>query len=186
MTAYLVAALIVLVVLAGLLFLGLGATLSHVESLVWPKGITRLDDRDNEVSVSEPRQFSTEQFPHSLYDKFFSHWAKRHKPRASPLLLLVLGVMGGAPILLLTIWYFGLSLPQLPWWLFFVGCLVFSVFASRCVRQAVLGWQSDAVVSFGHCASCGYGLRQLQSDPDGCVACPECGAAWKPRWLDVA
>ncbi len=186
MTAFLVTALIVLVVLAGLVVLGVSATMDQVERLVWPKGITRLDDRDNDVSVSEPRRLPSEQFPHNLYDEFYARYAKGHKPRANPWLLLPLGIVGGAPLLLLASWYFGLALPQVLWWLISVGYVAFSVFASRCARRAALGWYSDAVVCFGHCASCGYGLRQLQPDPDGCVVCAECGAAWKPRWLNVA
>ncbi len=29
------------------------------------------------------------------------------------------------------------------------------------------------------CAACGYHLRGLTSEPDGCTLCPECGAAWR-------
>lgn len=28
------------------------------------------------------------------------------------------------------------------------------------------------------CAACGYALKGLAPDPDGCTVCPECGAAW--------
>jgi len=30
----------------------------------------------------------------------------------------------------------------------------------------------------GRCASCGYDLRNLDPEADGCVLCPECSAAW--------
>jgi hypothetical protein len=34
-------------------------------------------------------------------------------------------------------------------------------------------------LKWGVCASCGYTLRDAQSQDDGCVVCSECGAAWK-------
>lgn len=29
------------------------------------------------------------------------------------------------------------------------------------------------------CHACDYNLEALTPDPDGCITCPECGAAWK-------
>jgi len=31
----------------------------------------------------------------------------------------------------------------------------------------------------GYCGSCGYGLDGAQVADDGCILCPECGAAWR-------
>jgi len=31
----------------------------------------------------------------------------------------------------------------------------------------------------GVCGACEYALPSESNDPDGCVVCPECGAAWK-------
>ncbi len=39
----------------------------------------------------------------------------------------------------------------------------------------------DGAVSLGHCPSCGYMLKDLPIDRDGCATCPECGSAWRPR-----
>lgn len=36
-----------------------------------------------------------------------------------------------------------------------------------------------AMMQEGLCLSCAYELCGLQVDTDGCVVCPECGAAWK-------
>lgn len=40
------------------------------------------------------------------------------------------------------------------------------------VRAAVM-------VNHGHCADCGYSIKGLPPEADGCCVCPECGAAWK-------
>lgn len=45
-----------------------------------------------------------------------------------------------------------------------------------------------AAVADGYCGSCGYSLKALEQCDDGCVVCPECGAAWfrsriiQPHW----
>lgn len=40
-------------------------------------------------------------------------------------------------------------------------------------------WQSDESLRRGHCAQCGRALAGLTPQPDNCIQCPECGAAWK-------
>jgi hypothetical protein len=45
-----------------------------------------------------------------------------------------------------------------------------------------------AALADGYCGSCGYSLKMLKHGDDGCVVCPECGAAWlgsriiQPHW----
>ncbi|MEX2219226.1 MAG: hypothetical protein WD749_10765 [Phycisphaerales bacterium] len=34
-------------------------------------------------------------------------------------------------------------------------------------------------LSEGLCPACGYSLRGVPDQPDGCRVCPECGAAWR-------
>ena len=34
-------------------------------------------------------------------------------------------------------------------------------------------------LSIGQCASCKYDITSVEPEQDGCVVCPECGAAWK-------
>lgn len=36
-----------------------------------------------------------------------------------------------------------------------------------------------------YCVVCGYALAGLAIEPDGCVICPECGAAWRVYAPDV-
>jgi len=185
MIAYLVAVLVTIVVIS-LLVVGHTFVQRVIEKAVWPRGITRLDDRGNEVTVSEPRQLPKEQFPHLCYRRFFTRWALDHRPRLGPAFFISMGGAGIAPFPFLALWYFGISVPPTVSWAITIALFAFGVLAMRYWRQCLLRWQSDAVVSFGHCASCGYGLRELERDPDRFVACSECGAAWKPRWLDVA
>lgn len=37
----------------------------------------------------------------------------------------------------------------------------------------------ESLLNASRCASCGYSLVALVAEPDGCVVCPECSAAWK-------
>ena len=39
------------------------------------------------------------------------------------------------------------------------------------------------ILAMDVCVVCGYELKNLQRSQDGCVECPECGAAWclKPK-----
>jgi len=47
---------------------------------------------------------------------------------------------------------------------------------------------SVSAVAEGVCGSCTYTLKDIVAEPDGCVVCPECGAAWRaerivrPHW----
>ncbi len=68
--------------------------------------------------------------------------------------LVVAGVMFGVPLLLLS---------------------VSAYFVQK--RQASL--RASAAVEMGFCGGCGYKLAGLEREEDGCVVCPECGAAWK-------
>jgi hypothetical protein len=37
---------------------------------------------------------------------------------------------------------------------------------------------AEVLIRHGLCSSCLYGLDGLTAEPDGCLVCPECGAAW--------
>ena len=57
--------------------------------------------------------------------------------------------------------------------------LAVAIFASRRAidaagRRAVLACLNAEV-----CPGCGYSLRGLEAEADGCRVCPECGGAWK-------
>ena len=39
----------------------------------------------------------------------------------------------------------------------------------------------DAFLAEARCPACGYDLAAAEPEPDACVVCPECGAAWSLR-----
>jgi hypothetical protein len=42
---------------------------------------------------------------------------------------------------------------------------------------------AEAFLRHAHCPGCGYGLRGVPRQEDGCTVCPECGAAWRVPWV---
>ncbi|MFG0284931.1 MAG: hypothetical protein ACF8R7_10960 [Phycisphaerales bacterium JB039] len=73
----------------------------------------------------------------------------------------------------------GYSLGQIAWSLV-VSCLAIIAllalfpWASRALVRAA----GRACLEAGLCATCGYNTVAIEPEPDGCVICPECGAAW--------
>lgn len=81
--------------------------------------------------------------------------------------------------------------PSLPPYGFFflIGSVLLSALAVRVyVRARVARQLASTAVAEGICGSCAYSLQGAVDEPDGCVRCPECGAAWKslrivsPHW----
>lgn len=54
------------------------------------------------------------------------------------------------------------------------------------VRQRKFPKIAAVHLEHGKCAGCGYELKDLQVEDDGCVVCPECNAAWKSERIGVA
>jgi DNA-directed RNA polymerase subunit RPC12/RpoP len=74
-----------------------------------------------------------------------------------------LASMSGVGIILLAV-YFWL---EIPW----TG----GAQRTRARRATVI----EAFLNEGLCASCGYEIKTTSPEADGCVVCPECGAAWR-------
>lgn len=59
-------------------------------------------------------------------------------------------------------------------------------------RRRVASQLAATAVAEGICGSCCYNLHDLVPEADGCLVCPECGAAWltrritRPHWLTAA
>ncbi len=43
----------------------------------------------------------------------------------------------------------------------------------------VMPRHTQQIIDAGYCPLCAFSLEGLAADDDGCVVCPECGAAWK-------
>ncbi|MFK7884469.1 MAG: hypothetical protein AB8F26_09850 [Phycisphaerales bacterium] len=48
----------------------------------------------------------------------------------------------------------------------------------RFIRKGALNQLARTAVAEGVCGSCAFPLEQVPIEDDGCVICPECGAAW--------
>lgn len=54
------------------------------------------------------------------------------------------------------------------------------------VRQLKFPKIAAVHLEHGKCAGCGYELKDLVVENDGCIVCPECNAAWKSERIGVA
>ncbi len=97
------------------------------------------------------------------------------------LAMLLYGILGEA-VIRQTARLLGISFVEavVCWAVFIVGLAVFWPFT--CGR----GWHSRSGLLpparrlvAGLCAACEYNIGEVPAAPDGCRACPECGAAWK-------
>jgi len=60
--------------------------------------------------------------------------------------------------------------------------LGYIIFATRPKRKKRTAFDEDArrsLIRATACPSCGYSLRDVTPEADGCTVCPECGAAWR-------
>lgn len=77
---------------------------------------------------------------------------------------------------------FVLMLPFTPVYFFGFGipmALVSIRYGWRSVRHA-----RDAMLRHGLCPGCAHGIEGIPPQQDGCVVCPECGAAWRVQAAD--
>ncbi len=102
--------------------------------------------------------------------------ARMHWTSAAQLLILVFALY--MPARMFTSWS-GLA-PWTAW--FFAGAAFIPI-----ARLIGSWWDhvgprfTQQIIVAGHCASCGFALAGLVTEDDGCVVCPECGAAWRSQ-----
>lgn len=60
----------------------------------------------------------------------------------------------------------------------FGGVIVSDIIRDLIGHHRLRQQQASVLVEAGLCASCGYNLVGLVGQDDGCIECPECGAAW--------
>ncbi|GJM18987.1 MAG: hypothetical protein DHS20C14_12000 [Phycisphaeraceae bacterium] len=92
-------------------------------------------------------------------------------------ILAPMGVFVALIVLMLIMEWWRSSL--VPWAVFGLSGLFFVVFAMVPTRSL-----RGVTRRLGVCWSCGYDLKGLPAAADGCVVCPECGAAWRVRSAD--
>ncbi len=89
----------------------------------------------------------------------------------------------------LFVWKYAVT-PVLPgggfWWGTFAYVVFVPAFATAAwvlvlpeIRRRRFGRISEIYLDAGRCAGCGYELKDLTPEGDGCVVCPECHAAWR-------
>lgn len=95
--------------------------------------------------------------------------------RPVPILLAAI-VIGSCMFSTLLVRVIGVSAYALPWVLLIAALIVERrVLPKRYLRSA------PSLVAEGFCGQCGYSLRELPLQSDGCVVCSECGAAWNQQ-----
>lgn len=104
-------------------------------------------------------------------------WTRQPITRASTPVVLALAVLVTTPPLLtlafgvrspyaITVMMGGLFAVVIPLWM-------------RAVQRGMAGAVRATLLAEGRCASCGYSMRGLTAEADGCAVCPECAAAWR-------
>lgn len=114
--------------------------------------------------------------------KWLAKAARNSKPlrnvsffRPVPLLMACV-IIGSCMFSSILVRVIGVSAYFLPWALLLVGLIVERrVLPKRYLRSA------PSLVAEGFCGQCGYSLRELPLQPDSCIVCSECGAAWNEQ-----
>ena len=152
---------------------------SSLEPTVWPNTFRRLDDRGAPVVVGDVRL--KDMRLNQVESILVTVWVSKRK---MPLLNRT-SVGIGLWALFFAAWLAWLQTgskllghdPAL-----YLGIFVmFSIgyILSRIQRRNSLKLNSEGVLFAGRCPACGYDLKTVRRDPDGCTVCTECGAAWR-------
>lgn len=136
---------------------------------------TITDDRDHPVPVWAGARRGNDPFEQDLSIRL-AHVAQQRVNRIGCLVI---------PLFMLS--FVALSVAGLPSWGIFIPAafmLLFVTLVGRWARNAERERVKPTLLSAGRCASCAYPIAKLPPELDGCVTCPECGAAWKfdPQW----
>ena len=71
-------------------------------------------------------------------------------------------------------------LPVVAYWLLSFPFVALAIaFDQVLARVGTTSARRAGSLDLGLCPSCGYGLREIEAEEDGCRECPECGAAWR-------
>ncbi len=73
----------------------------------------------------------------------------------------------------------GIPGPWIVWFSFVPACFGCYLAYNALWWRRVLPRHVQQILASGYCPSCAFSLEGLVVESDGCVVCPECGAAWK-------
>ncbi len=149
------------------------------------KPITAADDRRNIVTIIHPRALIDRHAPDLVQRRILERRLAAFlftRARRITLLNSPLFIINAFPIItlaLVSLIFFGL-LPCVGW----IGVMVAVPTAIRWyLRDAgPAQWARQLAASIaaeGICPACAYSIERIPPDPDGCIACPECNAAWR-------
>lgn len=133
----------------------------------------------------------------------FAAWRRglpRWTLRGAPRLLAKLMFNGPALVLLGTVALIALAVrvtvddPGVGLWLLIFSPVYSSLFMlTFALVRGAMGWGGvltesirAAMMQQRRCTGCGYALGGAVAESDGCVVCPECGAAWDARKLGLS
>ena len=144
---------------------------------VWPGKLLRLvDDRGTKFSV-KPKETALRVGMDRANKAAFKAWWKRNRRRfVASTWRGQLTVWAGVALFFLIFNSGGSSTVQ------YVGGLLALGFMGLGLSLTIKGYYQASMNGFaalGRCGLCGYTLRGLQEEDDGCTICPECGAAWR-------
>lgn len=151
------------------------------------------DDRGRSVGLINPNQIGRDQSDLAAapsLSKLFADVIKAESRRVNPERIGL--TVAACAVLLVARLLFRRVFPGAPPMagliVFWGGIALFTV-AMRILTRRTRGFTlASTAVSTGLCGSCGYSLHRLDAASDGCVVCPECGAAWRacritrPHW----
>ena len=149
-----------------------------IEKLVWRRGEFLKDDRHRSISVEDS----------NLKTKF-----KITKKQRKNLILsmvkmdvgynlhhfLFLGLFVVCAVIWSIFWYIGIPVPSYITYVLAALFFVVSVVWGRQIKLLAMKMCCQEALLNYRCGSCLYDLQGLDSEPDGCVVCPECGGAWR-------
>lgn len=145
---------------------------------------TTPDDRGRQVDLIKPGQLTRSQTDLVIgpeLAKFLKRVTKAESQRfdASRVSLGILGVI----LVLLAVSIFNWNRrgapPILGSIIFWGGLVTIGILLRAFTRRKHGFTLASTAVSLGVCGSCGYSLNHIAPEADGCIVCPECGAAWK-------
>ena len=148
--------------------------------------ITTHDDRARPVTLWRPgaNPHAEDTVPTDLQLRIAAVTADRHKGIfREPLTAAHLPLVAAFLALACTPLIFGAIGATLPaYWVPAIFGLVvpaFLYFRTRAIQRGMADTLRTTLLAEGYCAACGYSMRGLNSDADGCTTCPECSAAWR-------